>query len=186
MTLVTRSPSLPPPSDHNPGGDVSRRHPWAHLATGAALALLVAFHAWLLWTRLLDGGLLQPEVAARWLVGAMLTAAFVVLHRAGVSLVWGRRAVGLWLLVALLHVQSASPPGAEPSRWIAEQSVTLVWQALSAVTLAGAALLLLAGMRRRPPSSARLADVLARQANVPVRLAAGWRLQLAPRPPPVR
>ena len=49
----------------------------------------------------------DPAVAVRWSVGALLLAALVALGRAGVPVLWGRRALVVWVLVALLHVTAA-------------------------------------------------------------------------------
>jgi hypothetical protein len=68
---------------------------------------LVVFHAALFWNHVGEGRLLDPAVAARWGMGALLLLAMVVLRRAGVPLLWGRRALVVWVLVALLHWTAA-------------------------------------------------------------------------------
>src|SRR5215212_928652 len=69
---------------------------------------LVAFHAALLWNQIGDGRLLDPAVATRWSVGVLLLGALAGLRRAGDPMLWGRRALVVWVLVALLH-WTASP-----------------------------------------------------------------------------
>ena len=90
----------------------SRLAQGARLALSASTALaamaLVAFHAALLWNQIGDGRLLDPAVATRWSVGVLLLGALAGLRRAGVPLLWGRRALVVWVLVALLH-WTASP-----------------------------------------------------------------------------
>jgi hypothetical protein len=78
------------------------------LRVGAA-ALLLVFHAALFWMHLLSGRLFEPAVALRWGVGLLLIGLLWVLRRGGVPLLWGRRALVVWLLVALLHVSAARP-----------------------------------------------------------------------------
>jgi hypothetical protein len=75
------------------------------LSTTVALSVLalVVFHAALFWHQLGDGRLLDPAVAARWGLGGLLLVALGALRRAGVPLLWGRRALVVWVLVALLH-----------------------------------------------------------------------------------
>ena len=71
------------------------------------VALLVLFHAWLFAGQVLDGRLADPAVLARWGAAALLLAALEALRRTGASLFRGRRAVGIWLLAALLHAPAA-------------------------------------------------------------------------------
>jgi hypothetical protein len=82
---------------------------WRRALGWASVGLLVAFHAVLLWQRLVESTLLQPVPAIRWLATVGLAAALYKLHRNGVSLLRGRGAVILWLLVLLLHVSFWGP-----------------------------------------------------------------------------
>ncbi|RPH37119.1 MAG: hypothetical protein EHM91_15420, partial [Planctomycetota bacterium] len=75
----------------------------------AAVASLVLLHASILWDRLANGRMSEPGVALRWLAAGVLVAALVALRRRGVSILWGRRALVLWLLVLLLHAGAAAP-----------------------------------------------------------------------------
>jgi hypothetical protein len=81
-------------------------------ASVAVVLALVAFHGWLLWLRAADGRLLEPAVAFRWTAGGALVLTLAGLRRHGISLVRGRRALVVWLLVALLHWSAAAPAGA--------------------------------------------------------------------------
>ena len=76
-----------------------------------AVSLLVAFHVWLLALRLAEGQLGEPTVALRWLAALILVATLASLRRAGVPLVWGRKAFVFWILVLLLH-WTATPAAA--------------------------------------------------------------------------
>ena len=68
-----------------------------------ALSVLLAFHAWLLWTHLVGGRPLELQTAARWLVALGVLVGFRALRRRGVSPFLGKRAGVLWLLVVLIH-----------------------------------------------------------------------------------
>jgi hypothetical protein len=82
------------------------------LRVGAA-GILLAFHGVLLWTHLVSGRLFEPAVAMRWSIGLLLLGLLWGLRRAGVPLLWGRRALVVWVLVALLHVSAARPATAD-------------------------------------------------------------------------
>ncbi|MGD9905947.1 MAG: hypothetical protein AB7U83_20950, partial [Vicinamibacterales bacterium] len=69
----------------------------------AAGALVGLFHVWLLGNQLWTGQLAQFDVVLRWVVAAALVAGLVVLRRRGLSVIFGREAVAVWLLAALLH-----------------------------------------------------------------------------------
>jgi hypothetical protein len=116
---------------------------------GVVLAL-VAFHAILLWSHALAGRLSDPAVALRWLASIGIVGLFVLLRRNGVPVLWGRRALVLWLLVALLHASAARPA---VSSTLAELSPVDAALALFVVPAAGvlfaAGMALLRFMRRR-------------------------------------
>lgn len=80
----------------------------AAVRVGAVL-LLLGFHAVLFWSNIADGRLFEPAVALRWSIGGLLLALLVGLRRIGVPVLWGRRALVVWVLVALLHVGAALP-----------------------------------------------------------------------------
>lgn len=63
-----------------------------------AIAVLVGFHGILLWRRILDASIAQPEVLAKWIAAIVLTVALLSIRNArGAFIV-------VWLLVAMLHV----------------------------------------------------------------------------------
>lgn len=147
------------------------------LLVGAALA---AFHVWLFAGQVWSGALADPGLIFRWLVAAGLIGGLVVLKRQGESLVWGRKAVALWVLAALLHGPALATriesPGSVP---IPEIVVTLTQTVAGLVGLA----LFLAGLatHRRPAfvTFGRPAVCVSLPA---LHLSAGCRF--APRPPP--
>ncbi|HWI17065.1 MAG TPA: hypothetical protein VNT81_04935 [Vicinamibacterales bacterium] len=72
-------------------------------ALAAVAGLLTLFHAWVFGSQLWTGQLSEPGLIARWLLAAGLITALVALARSGESILWGRKAVSIWLLAALLH-----------------------------------------------------------------------------------
>lgn len=69
----------------------------------AFMAVVTAYHLWILAARFADGSVLEPLVAGRWLGSAALAGLILVLRRRGGSLRRGRGALVFWLLVVLLH-----------------------------------------------------------------------------------
>ncbi len=69
----------------------------------ALVGWLVAFHALLLWRRLVGRSLLEPGAALRWLAAILVIAGLLRLHRSGVSLLRGRHALACWLVALLIH-----------------------------------------------------------------------------------
>jgi hypothetical protein len=107
------------------------------LAIGAAG--LVAFHAALLWDRIAGGQLLDPSIALRWALAMALCAALAALRSQGVPLARGRRALVVWLLVAVLHWSSeAAQPAVASGPDLA--SVIFVVPTVAAAALLGAGL----------------------------------------------
>jgi len=76
---------------------------------GSAVAALVVLHAAIFWSHLDSGRLMEPLTAGRWLVSLFLVGFLVVLRRRGVPLLWGRRALVVWMLVVLLHWTAGAP-----------------------------------------------------------------------------
>jgi hypothetical protein len=152
-----------------------------------AVLLLSGFHAWLFWSHLAGGRLLEPAVASRWVAGVLLTAGFLGLRRVGVPLVRGRKAVVLWLLVALLHVHAAwAPQGTIADRGAMDEAVaTIVLQAASAAALLGLGLVLLAVTLRPKTRAFRSPTWFAQHAGAAGRPSDGWSPLLSPRPPPL-
>jgi hypothetical protein len=85
---------------------VRRWRPWA---IAAVLLYLLPLHALLLWRRIADLSLFETGVALRWGAAAALLVGAGLLHRAGISLWSGRRALTFWVLVLLLHASAAVP-----------------------------------------------------------------------------
>lgn len=153
----------------------------AAIASGG---LLVLFHAWLLGHQLWDGQLLEPGLAIRWFVAGGLVAALAALRRSGGSLVWGRQAVSIWLLAALLHGPAVAEAGLHPDSPALPEAVTALVQIAASAALGLGLLLVAAFLGRRTPSLAcRHAGVADRR---PRAMRASGAARFAPRPPPLR
>ncbi len=152
-------------------------------AAGAGVAGLVAFHGWLLWDRLAGGDLLDPGVAFRWSVAALLVLALAGLQRAGAPLVRGRRALVVWLLVALLHWSTGTTAAPTAALTSSPASVIFVLPTTGAAALMGLGLLaaLIAARRRTTPVFRCLCTL---EPIVIARPAVGWRDGGASRAPP--
>jgi hypothetical protein len=156
------------------------------IAGPALVALVVLYHAFLLWQRVADLTLLEPAVAVRWLATLLLLLGLFRLHHRGVPLIWGRKALVFWLLVLLLHVSFYGPlaEGVEASFDIQHAGLMLALPATVVVlALAAVCLVLLVGFLgvlavQSPPTFAPL------DAPSGPSLPTGWTLQLASRPPP--
>lgn len=72
-------------------------------------AVVIGFHVFLLWQRVVDLSLFKPGPAIRWLATAALLLGLYRLHRQGASLIRGRNATVIWLLVLLLHASFWGP-----------------------------------------------------------------------------
>ncbi len=95
------------------GGSSSKGRLGKLVGTALVVALTL-FHSQLLWQRIATLTLFEPLVALRWSAAALLLAGFVVLQRSGVSVIWGHKALILWLLVLLCHAGTMSPVGQQP------------------------------------------------------------------------
>lgn len=152
------------------------------LAVGAVVA---AFHVWLFANQVWTGLLAQPDVLLRWLVAGALVAGLASLGRRGLPVVFGRQAIAVWLLAAVLHGPALANDldgFATPS--MPEAAVALT-QSLLSVTALGLALLALWQRGVRP---GRLGGPLTlASARVPSRTrVAASGLGFLPRPPPLR
>ena len=112
-------------------------------------------------------------MAFRWAIGGLLAGLLVAFHRMGVPLIQGRRALVVWVLVALLHV-SAARTVALPLLDVAPEdaAAVLVIVPAAAPILLGTLLLLafvLGCATLAAPTCARL----------------GWRTMRTPASPPV-
>ncbi len=152
-------------------------------SVASVAGLLALFHAWLLLGQLWDGRLAEPDLILRWLVAAGLMGGLVGVRRSGESIVWGRKAVSIWLLSALLHGPAMADANAgQFSLPVTPAAVSTVLQLLTASVTLGLSLAL---------AWAALGTIAARRrcwafATIPSRAA---RVQspsprFAPRPPP--
>jgi hypothetical protein len=135
----------------------------ARLALSASVAVsalaLVVFHLVLFWDQIGDGRLLDPAVAVRWGMSALLLVALTGLRRAGVPVLWGRRALVVWVLVALLHwaavpaneVDGIARGGAQAAQVLFD----LPMGGAAALLLAASVILLVSVSARRPVCAAR-------------------------------
>lgn len=150
----------------------------------AAGALLGLFHVWLLGNQLWTGQLAQFDVVLRWVVAAALIGGLGVLRRRGLPLVFGREAVAVWLLAALLHGPAlandldgfATPALPEAVATIGQSLIT------SAIGLALLALAAFAGARDARPMSTRVAG----RPRAVGAAATAHAVRFLPRPPPLR
>ncbi len=148
-------------------------------------ALLALFHVWLFAGQIWSGELADPGLLFRWLLAAGLIAALVGLRRQGAPLFFGRQAIAVWLLAALLHgpaLATRLDDGFSPMVPEVVATIGQIASALAGLTLAIAVLaagaativapaLFLLGLAHRLPR--RTAVVLARSGR-------------SPRPPPAR
>lgn len=99
----------PPTRTSRPVANARARKLLVSLSATLLISFLAAFHAVLLWQRVIDLSLFRPIPAIRWLATLAFLVALYRLHRGGVSLVKGRSALVFWLLVLLLHVGFQGP-----------------------------------------------------------------------------
>ena len=111
--------------------------------TGAAL---VAFHIALFAVQAGAGRLVEPALAVKWGVSVLLCVALLGLKRSGVPLLWGRRALAVWLLAGLLHWNTAPAPDA--GQPILPQIIVELQSSAGLVLLGTGLLLTLFGQRR--------------------------------------
>ena len=149
----------------------------------ATAALLVGFHAWVFVTQLGDGRLADPAVLGRWALAGGLVAALWYLRRQNASVVWGRKAISVWLLAALLHAPALTDRLATIDNLAASDVASAILQVSSA---AGFLALVVLAAR----ALARAKQPASWHAHVPPPAPPFiWRLSsspLAPRPPPAR
>ena len=161
------------------------RGSWVRLIAGRALlAVLFGFHAWLLGVHATTGRLWDPATALRWMAAALILAGFLWLRRAGWPLNSGRRALILWLLVAMLHAHAAVDAARSvPAAAIPETvNVVLTQIAAAPVVLLGMGLILLLARRQvERPQALALAAARRFLCGTPP---AGNLFRFSPRPPP--
>ncbi|MGQ0736594.1 MAG: hypothetical protein ACT4QD_23435, partial [Acidobacteriota bacterium] len=123
-------------------------------------------------------------VLLRWLVAAALVAGLVAIRRSGASVLWGRQAVAVWVLAALLHGPVIAERAATTIPAVPEAIVTLVVQLANASMAVGLGVLVALAARRRAES---LRPLLCGPGHAGVlRLfRTGFLVSFAPRPPPL-
>jgi hypothetical protein len=139
------------------------------LGTLGVLAI-VALHVPRLIERLRDASFTEPGVLLRWLLVPIVLGALLALRRRGVSLVRGRGALALWLLILLIH---ALPAPGNPVL-VAPAPAAALALLLVAVSIAGALRRTAERVLRRP-----VARVFALPSSPELALAG-----FSPRPPP--
>ena len=149
---------------------------------GLLLAALAGFHVWLLGLHLLTGEAFEPTTAVRWALAALVLAGFRALSRRGLPLFSGHRAVGLWLLVVVIHASAAWDGGGAFSAAIPEPATALAQVAAAATLVSaviGAAIAAPAGcfpvVRRGHATPALVAGLPS----------SGFAFSFSPRPPPL-
>ena len=144
--------------------------------------LLVLFHLWLFGSQMLDGRLTELGPVLRWLMAFGLVAALAGLRRSGASLVRGRTAVALWLLVALLHGPAIADTTRHNSPALAEVVTTLAQIASASVALGLGLALVAALLGRVAAPRLVIARAVGRRRTRPFR--PGRSLRIASRHPP--
>ncbi|MEO8505494.1 MAG: hypothetical protein ABI609_16485 [Acidobacteriota bacterium] len=153
-----------------------KRRPFASLRFLGSLAALAlaALHLPLLLQRFSDNSISEPVVLLRWLGALALLAGFAASRRRGDSLVRGRTALVLWLLVLVLHIGMAAP--------VADHELLAVAPVIACLMLVLAPRLLRAARPRRSTwTFQRLLELTVRPS-----IAGRVPAVFSPRPPPAR
>jgi len=103
-------------------------------------ALLGGFHLWLLGNQAWSGQLAEPDVVVRWLLALALGAGLVAIKRRGGPL-FGRQAVAMWVLAAVLHGPALGNDADGFATPALPEAVATVAQAAAAISAVGLALL---------------------------------------------
>lgn len=144
---------------------------------------LVTFHVGLLSVHVTQGRLLEPQTAGRWVVAVLLLAGFHRLSSLGLPLVFGQRAVVLWLLVILLHCHAGWANGSTSLDLAVPEALGALSQLAGPLTLLGALLVVLLIGRQRLWRDGRAA--FASPVILGGLASPGVVFQFAPRPPPL-
>jgi hypothetical protein len=151
-------------------------------ALSLVVTALAVFHVWLFAGQLWSGALSDPTLIFRWLIAGGLLGGLSVLKRQGESLIFGRKAVAIWVLAALLHGPAFAArfdaPGQAP---VPEVVATLTQVVVGLIGLVGLGLILAGASIRRPAFVVHGRPAL--RVYVPA-LPVGVGLAFAPRPPP--
>lgn len=151
--------------------------------TGLALVLLVCFHLFLLGLQFASGQAFEPATAVRWVLAALVLAGFRALSRRGLPLVIGRRAIGLWLLVFVIHASAAWDGGGIAFGAAIPESAAALAQLSATAFLLGALVIAAAAL------AARIGAATASRLRGPSRVSGlpstGFLFSFSPRPPPL-
>ena len=143
---------------------------------------LAVFHIWLFAGQVWSGAIADPSLIFRWLIAAGLIGGLVILKHQGESVIFGRKAVAIWVLAALLHGPAFAArfdaPGNAP---IPEVVATLTQVVVGLMGLVGLGFVLAGASTRRPALRAFGRPII--RVYVPA-LSASVGLAFAPRPPP--
>jgi hypothetical protein len=154
-----------------------------HAVGRVVFVALVAFHAWLFCAHVIEGRILEPQTAGRWVVAVLVLVGFRRLSRLGLPLAAGRRAIVLWVLVLLLHAHAVSAGGAASVELGIPETLGALAQITGSVSVLGALLVVLLATLLRLRLDGRAAPA------APVVLAGlpspGFVFSFAPRPPPL-
>lgn len=148
-----------------------------------AFALLVLFHVWLLWTHIVAGKAFEPGTALRWLVAVGVLAGFRALSRHGLPVLFGRRAVVLWLLVILIHCHAVWTGDVVMADLALPETIHALSQLTGSISVIGAMIAVL--FAAHAAASPTMRRVLLEPAIVAGLPADGVVLSFAPRPPPL-
>ena len=153
------------------------------VALGGLLAL---FHGWLLGSQLWAGQLAEPGLVLRWAIAAGLVAALIGLRRSGGSMFWGRKAVCIWLLAALLHAPAMAGEQVGYESPALPEAVTAVIQIAAASVIVGLGLVLFAALARlasRPTAAPPIVRRSRAREAPPISSAPPLRAAASARPP---
>lgn len=154
-------------------------------ALATAGLLLVLFHGWLFVGQVWTGELADLTLVARWLISGGLVWGLYQLKRQDAPIFFGRKAVALWVLAALLHGPALAERIAAPGDPAIHEIVATVAQIVTgAAAVVGLVLFtgLLSSTRRRTPT---VFTAIRSDHAIEGALAPGTCFRFAPRPPPV-
>jgi hypothetical protein len=151
------------------------------VAAGGALAL---FHGWLFVWQAVAGRLGDPWVILRWLAAAALIAALVSLHRRG-HVLWGRKAISIWLLAAFLHGPAIADNESFTTFALPEAATASVLQLACSTGLA-LGLWMLAKLLAARRNVALPLNTLVPAVAIADQFSVGHAARFSPRPPPLR
>jgi hypothetical protein len=150
---------------------------------GLLLAILAGFHVRLFGLHVVTGEAFEPTTAVRWALAALVLAGFRALSRRGLPLFVGRRAVGLWLLVVVIHASAAWDGGGAAFGAALPETATALAQVAASAAVLGA--LLVTAFAARAGRFAAGCAGRAAPALVAGLPSSGFAFSFSPRPPPL-